>query len=362
LRILLKKPKKILFTPLDWGLGHASRCIPLIRFCLEEDYDVYVAATDTCIQLIKEEFPSVTFLPLPGYQIQYATSRYTLPWVLIRQLPRILFTIRKENRWIAQLIAEHHIDIVISDNRYGCYSANIPSYFITHQLQIQVPQFRLAERLLYAINKWFIRKYNGCLVPDYEDHTMSGRLTQVCDIKPLYFLGNLSRFENTTPTQKRFDVMLLLSGPEPQRSILEQTLMSQLNQSTYTYIVVRGRPLSGNLDSAPHNCEIHEHLPSIDLQNAIHASEIIICRSGYSTIMDLIKLSKHAILVPTPGQTEQEYLGDYLSAKNWFLSVKQENVDLEQMMNTYKKHVFTPFPDLDMHQYKPVLQNLFAQH
>ena len=186
---------------------------------------------------------------------------------------------------------------------------------------------------------------------------MAGVLSK-CSLPNTYFLGNLSRFNLSISSKKKYDLLILLSGPEPQRSMLEDLLFSQLNENNMSVLVVRGLPLSNELPEHKNNLHFVNHLPARDLQEAILSAEIIICRSGYSTIMDLIKLNKHAIIVPTPGQTEQEYLASYLMKMKWFVCHQQVNISLKNLIGEYNNFHFNAFLNWDLYQYKKVMKGI----
>ncbi len=351
----MNKRKKILFCPLDWGLGHATRCIPLIRFCIEQHCQVIVAGTEKTNALIGAEFPSLQYISLSGYQIRYAKKGGWLPLILSLQIPRLLKAIRNERAWLKDIVRTHQIDLVVSDNRYGLAIPELPCIFMTHQLQIKVPQSGLLQILVNRVNHYFLEQFSAIWIPDYADHGMSGELSlEGKNLPPIAYLGNLSRFEKAEPGPFLYDKIFLLSGPEPQRSILEEKILSQIKDSSERILIVQGRPEAGAITQTNKQLRIVSHLPTVELQTALRQSAMIICRSGYSTIMDLIKINRHALLIATPGQTEQEYLANYLSEKKWFLSARQKDLDLAVETLRMKDFQFTAFPDYDA-QYQKVL-------
>jgi uncharacterized protein (TIGR00661 family) len=352
----LNKQKKILICPLDWGLGHATRCIPLIDYFLQQGCEVMVAGNEITNSLIKTEFPALTFLDLKGYRVKYASSAWGLPFVIGRQIPRLLQTIRFEHQWLQQTIDTYAIDLVIADNRYGLYSTKVPCIFITHQLQIAVPQSSIIQKWVNAMNHRMIKKFSAIWVPDVEDHAMSGKLsTQSSQLANVYFIGNLSRFNLTKSAPLKYKIMVLLSGPEPQRSQLEALILAQLQHNNDPILIVRGKLNAQPLMSNNKQIHIVNHLSKNDLQMALMQSAMIICRSGYSTIMDLMKLHKHAFLIPTPGQTEQEYLATYLAEKRWFLTESQSALDVNEAVKQFNAFSFEPLPDLATEGYKKAI-------
>lgn len=359
----LSNSKKILVAPLDWGLGHASRCIPVIQTCLDLGHQVVLAGEGPSLLLLREAFPSLNVLQLKGYRVQYAASSNMLPLKILSQLPRLLLTIRSEHRWLKQAIAQHQFDLVISDNRYGLFHSRVPCFFMTHQLQIRIPQSGLLQKMVNRVNHWFIRKFTACLVPDYPgEHNMAGELSGPDGLTSAYYLGNLSRFSDPLQTAHKYDLLVLLSGPEPQRTLLEQIIRTQAAALPVKTRMVLGKPGKVDHNSEETNLKISSHLPAKELQEIILQSKLVIARPGYSTVMDLIKLNKHAVLIPTPGQTEQEYLGAYLSEKKWFGLGQQKNLSLTAILQQYGHSPFKPFPQQDMYRYRAVLKEVLEQY
>ena len=321
--------EKVLVAPLDWGLGHATRCIPIIRGLLSNGFQVVLAAEGVQASLLHTEFPDLLILPLVGYRVRYSNKKWMLPFTILRQLPGLFTIIKKEHSWLQKAIKEHKIDLVISDNRYGLSTRVIPCIFITHQLTIKAP-FRWLENLLRKINYHYINQFTACWVPDVaEDKNAAGLLSHptLLPHTKVHYLGLLSRFQ-LTPISKKYEYCILLSGPEPQRTLLEKKLLLGLDQIKGPILFVRGKPGSHEYVAVPENVIIKNHLPGNELQLAILQSEYIISRSGYTTIMELLSLQKKAILIPTPGQTEQEWLADWLQKQNLCITVAQANFDL----------------------------------
>jgi len=321
---------RVLIAPLDWGLGHATRCIPIIRAFRDLQIEVVIAAEGSVAILLGEEFPEVRIIPILGYQIQYAKTSAGLFWKLLLQVPKIINTIRKEHIWLEQIIQEEKIDLVISDNRYGLYTNQVPCIFITHQLTIKIPN-ELIEKLLQKINYHYINRFTTCWVPDSEDvRNIAGILSHPKKMPriPVKYLGILTRMMNKKNPIVNYHYCFLLSGPEPQRTLLENQILKILPQLSGIIILVRGLP--GNLSSVEvsEKIKVFNHLSSDGLEAIISSSNLIICRSGYTTIMDLIGLEKKALLIPTPKQTEQEYLGEKLQLDGFFFTSKQKDLNL----------------------------------
>jgi UDP:flavonoid glycosyltransferase YjiC (YdhE family) len=356
----LKTPFSVLIAPLDWGLGHATRCIPIIREFVQQGARVVIAASGRQKALLKLEFPQLEFLEIPGYGITYKQG-ILLKWLLVLSIPSILRKITRENRWLTETLRSQRIDAVISDNRYGLFHKNIYSVFITHQLAIQsgfgeggeVGSWSRVvagaidswvERKLLKWNYRFIEKFSACWVPDQRnDFSLAGKLSHPKKLPaiPTKYIGILSRFHFEAGKPGNNELLVLISGPEPQRTIFEKLLLKQLAGCAMKTVLVRGLPDSQETIHAGENVRICNHLPSHEMNVLLNESAYIIARSGYSTIMDLIKLRKAAILVPTPGQPEQEYLARHLHEKKWMYCVKQKAFNISEDLVGFQRSVLT---------------------
>ncbi len=351
--------KRVLICPLNWGLGHATRCIPVIKELINQEADVMIASDGDSLELLKKEFPSLKYQSLSTKAINYSASG-NMVWQMIKSSPRMFRNIYQEHQQIKKLIKEFNIDIVISDNRYGCWSKNCFSVFITHQLNIQCPKgLKWLQPLLNRINHFFIRKYNECWVPDEKELPgLSGILSHGDYYLPqIHFIGALSRFaevdnsidksdrnkypENTplSPWRgaggeaKSFDLLVILSGLEPQRTIFENQIIEQVSSrsigTNLQSLIVRGKPKEISVPKVTSTITIVNHLETPLLKFHIQHAKNILCRPGYSTIMDLAVLGRKAIIVPTPGQTEQEYLAGFFHLQKKHFMQLQNQFDLE---------------------------------
>jgi uncharacterized protein (TIGR00661 family) len=247
---------------------------------------------------------------------------------MLFSIPKILKGIKREHLELDRIIDEQAIDIVISDNRYGCWSRKVKSIFITHQLMIKSP---FGEKLLHKKVLNYVKKYHECWVPD--SHEQKNNLSDDLAHKfPLptnaHFIGPLSRFAAIKQSEFEYDVMAIISGPEPQRTIFERIVSEQLFYSGLKSLIVLGLPESKKKLEQKQNVTMIAHLYATEMQEAILKSKTIIARSGYSTIMDLAILNKKAIFIPTPGQTEQEYLAEMLMKKQIAFYQNQNNIDV----------------------------------
>ncbi len=327
-----KKNKTILICPLNWGLGHATRDIPIIHHFLKNNYKVIIGADKAPLKLLQSEFPELNYIKIPFPEIKYSSGGNMIFKMMISS-PKLLFGIIKEHFLLKKIIKKHKIDVVISDNRYGLWNKNIQSIFITHQLEIQTPpSLQFLKSYINKINRWFISQYDECRVPDFEGkQNIAGRLSHP-EKQPdnVRYIGLLSRFNllEIKQTQSEYKVLVILSGPEPQRSIFQKIVEKQILQSRLKALIVLGKP-DKIIKYSKINIDFINHLPAKDLAALIKSTPYIISRSGYSSIMDYITIKKTAILIPTPGQTEQEYLAKYLYEKGWFYSINQDNFNLK---------------------------------
>lgn len=326
---------KILIAPLDWGLGHTTRCIPLIAYLRSLGHQVFAAASGASARLLSDNFPGLTLLPLEGYQIQYSKYKNAFAAKIIVQIPKILAAIRKEHQWLAGQQNVHGFDLIIADNRYGLYHGNVPSVIMTHQLQILSGKGAWADRLLQKMHYPLLEKFNACWVVDEAGaNNLSGKLAHPWTI-PVNadYIGLLSQFTVPQPptanVEKPGHILILLSGPEPMRGQLETILLQQaMALPEYRFSFVAGNPLGAVRKDLPAHLTYVTHLNAAELLPELNQASLVICRSGYSTLMDLAVLGKKALLIPTPGQTEQEYLAGHLHQMNYYSVREQTTVQL----------------------------------
>ena len=335
--------KRVLVTPLDWGLGHATRCIPLIRELQAQRCHVMIAGSGDSLALLRHEFPQLPYYSLPGYAPRYGVNG-SMVLQMARQLPRFIRVISSEHEAVEQIVAREKIDFLISDNRYGCWSKRIPSVFITHQSNILMPRrFGFLAPVVRALNENMMNRFTACWIPDDPSGSLAGDLISFGKSRvhvPVHFIGWLSRFETAGATaQVKYDVIVVLSGPEPQRTAFEAIVIPQLKESHLRFRVVRGLPSAPDSDDG----QIANFLASGPLQAALESSDLVIARSGYSTVMDMAALGKKVVFVPTPGQTEQEYLANRLRTAGIAYSMSQSEFNLSAAIDARKKfHGLTP--------------------
>ncbi|MBC8266918.1 MAG: glycosyltransferase [Flavobacteriales bacterium] len=329
----MKSKKRILVAPLDWGIGHATRCIPIIKQLIAHNFEVIIAADGRPLHLLSTEFPNLEMVRFSGYNIKYP-KYLPMSISMLLQTPKLLWSIKKENTALAEIIKDYNIDGVISDNRFGLYSNQVPCVFITHQLQIQTPYFTDS---IQGFNYKYINKYSACWVMDDEENNLAGELSKPNSLpNNTKYIGVQSRFEKQE-TIKKYDFLAIVSGPEPQRTILEKGLIKALKNRQGKSLIVLGKPELNSKEEIG-NLSIYSHMNATELNTAILESELIICRPGYSTVMDLAKLEKKAFFIPTPGQTEQEYLADNFKRNGTCYSQNQSDFDLEEAIEESKNY------------------------
>ncbi|MEW7280997.1 glycosyltransferase [Aquimarina sp. 2201CG1-2-11] len=328
--------KKVLIAPLNWGLGHATRCIPIINALIEEGLEPVIASDGVALSLLRKEFPKLQSRELPSYNIEYAKKGSNFKLKMLLNSPKIAHAITAEKKAVKKLIKEEDFCGIISDNRMGVRHKSVPSVFITHQLTVLSGNTTSISTKLH--NK-YIKKFHVCWVPDMaDDPNLSGELGHPKKANiPVTYLGPLSRFEYRA-IPKKYDIMVLLSGPEPQRTLLEQKLFKEFEQSDKKIVFVRGLIEETQQTYVKNNITVHNYLAGKHLEDTINSANIIISRSGYTTVMDLAKLKKKAFFIPTPGQFEQEYLAERLTLNKLVPSCNQNDFTLTKLrdLNGYK--------------------------
>ncbi|MCK0107939.1 glycosyltransferase [Flavobacteriaceae bacterium S0825] len=331
--------KRILIAPLNWGLGHATRCIPIINALLINGFVPIIASDGNALSLLKKEFPELEFIELPSYNIEYSKKGSRLKFKLLKDAPKILRAIKKEHHIIQDLVVKNKIVGIISDNRFGVYSKKIPSVYLTHQLNVLSGNTTLLSTKLHQKT---IKKFDECWIPDYRGHNnLSGVLSHSENsLITIKRIGALSRL-NKIDLQQKYDLMVLLSGPEPQRTLLEEKLLLELNDYNGKVIFIKGVVESEQKVTTQNNIIIYNYMISTQLETAINESKLVLSRSGYTTIMDLAKLEKKAFFIPTPGQFEQEYLAKYLAEKHITPFSNQKDFTIEKLNDVIQYQGFS---------------------
>jgi spore coat polysaccharide biosynthesis predicted glycosyltransferase SpsG len=329
----LNKKYNILICPLEWGLGHATRMIPLAKKLLEMDNNIFIGSGEEYLSLFRNELSGVSYINFTGFKPCY--SRLLPQYLaLLLNIPSLLFHIVLEHFRLKKIIRKYSIDIVISDNRFGLWNRKVTTAYITHMLLIPFPKtLRFLEFIGLFLHRMVVKKYSFCFVPDFQGkNNLSGRLSHGIKLPDnVRYIGILSRFYSSGTFTRENPVefnhnTVILSGPEPQREILKQKLASCLKGENTSTVILEGRPDKKRGITSSGNIYYYTHLPASEMIEMITGSECIISRSGYTTIMELLSLNCTALLIPTPGQTEQEYLAEYLSKKGWFSTIPQSEI------------------------------------
>ncbi len=337
----------ILIAPLDWGLGHATRCVPLIHKLQQKNFNIILAADGRSWDFFREEFPDLMLVRLPSQKITYPVKG-SFMLKMLGTLPALYRNIAKEHRFLKKIIREHNISAVISDNRYGLWSETVPSIFIGHQMMIKFPGFlRWAEWPAHKISLKLINRFDECWIPDYRGKiNLAGDLAHKYPLPEKYhYIGPLSRFHFYNEEKNGFDadtrgyLLVILSGPEPQRTVLERKIFMQLKRTDYRAIVVRGVTEKQGEYQLTENIRVLHHADTNQMKELLLGAETVICRPGYSSIMDITAAGKKAVFIPTPGQTEQQYLAQYFYSNKIFYYSPQRSFDLEtalEQVSDYK--------------------------
>lgn len=340
------KKKRILIAPLDWGLGHATRCVPIIHELIAKNATVIIAADNRPAELLKKEFPDLEHIRYPGYTLDYPVNE-NMAWTMFRQLPKLFRGIHAEHKFLANIIQDLAIDAIISDNRWGAYSRSIPSIYIVHQLRILLSDFiRWGQGIVDFGNRRLIKNFNEVWIPDFEfGQNLSGELSHSSRLpKNSFFIGPLSRLVKLEGMRKELDVLVIVSGPEPQRSVFEEMITSQLKTTSLRSLIIKGTPEKNFKMKLTDSVTIVSSLTSSELSQAIASAHIVISRPGYSTVMDLSFLGANAIFIPTPQQTEQEYLAKRLMERKICYSEPQNNFSLTRALEQI--HSYSGFSPL----------------
>jgi uncharacterized protein (TIGR00661 family) len=343
--------EKVLYAVLNWGIGHATRSIELINN-LRFKYDVVIASSGRSLQLLRDEFPQLTFIELPDYNVRYSKHSSFFPLLFILQIPHILLQVLKERTAVSEVIKNQKIDAVISDSRYGVFSKSIPSFFITHQLRIKFPYpLEKFEFLSEWFNRFFFRYYSKIIVLDSKDYpNFSGDLShkgQTVNNKKVVYIGIVSSTKKLNLSET-IDVLFSISGPEPQRTYFEKIVLEQIKEINGKKVVVLGKPDEPYLYRKYNDLEIYSYATREMMTKFINQAKLIVSRSGYSTVMEIVALNKKALFIPTPGQTEQEYIATILKKNELFHVARQKGLVLKKEIEVAKNFNTALLPHIDV--------------
>jgi predicted glycosyltransferase len=336
---IAKGKTRALICPLGWGMGHATRMIPIINFLKSQGVEVVVAGDERVRPIFQNRFIGTPFILFPSYRVELSAGENQL-FSLIGITFRMLWATCRETRHLRTIVESHKIDLIISDNRYGLYSKKVDSILVTHQLNIIFPA---PFKWLAFIGQWYVRQYahkhTECWIPDNEAGTrLSGVLSSTKKMpRNTKFIGLLSRFSNAPeilPKANAWELVVIASGPSPQREFFVQGAIDLANRLEIKTLILRGNPQESEQRYIGSKILLVPTLNDEEMRMAVLSADYLICRAGYSTIMDLIALGRKALLIPTPGQTEQEYLAQHLSAMGMFATIAQgamKNLSLESL-------------------------------
>lgn len=340
----MENKRNILICPLEWGLGHATRMVALAAKLRKLNYNIIAGAGEEHLALFRNEIPGIDCILFPGFKPRY--SRHLPQYaVLLLQAPALLYHAFSEHFRLNRIIRKYNIDIVISDNRFGLWNRRIMTIYITHQVRIAFPEsLRIFEFLGIFLHRAVMKRYSACFIPDLEDDVinLSGRLSHGIKLPGnTIYIGVLSRFMDVishpedSPAAFRHNTVIL-SGPEPQKTILRDRLEMIMKKREPVGVFLGGKPGSDSPGIKTENIIFFDHLRGPAMKELISGSERIITRSGYTTIMELISLGRTALLIPTPGQTEQEYLAKWMKEKGWFTTIRQKDLKDELPENNHR--------------------------
>jgi len=324
---------KIIFGVCSWGLGHATRSLPVIRKLIEENNKLTIISHGRSLELLKKELGNnLKYYDIPDYPMLLSENSRQFMAKSVVYWPSFIKRLESELQQLKKILENNKCDRIISDSRYGLYSRTIPSFFITHQIRIMNPlRINMFERGSEIFNLFFFKRYAGVIIPDYKDDNLSGELShnlRRIDENKIHYVGVLSDFKKIK-IKKDIDYLISISGPEPQRTILEKKLLSQVNEIDGKIIITLGKTEAKDKFNKK-NIETYSFLSKERRENFLNRTKLVISRSGYSTIMDLAVIGAKALMIPTPGQIEQEYLAQYHNKKDTFFSVSQDKINLKR--------------------------------
>ncbi len=315
---------RILVAPLNWGLGHASRCISLIERLQSDGNEVVLGGDGESLTLLRKHFPDLAVLPLAPLNLHYGKGKRQV-WAIVRSLPKIVRSAVSDHKMLADYLRYEQIDEVISDNRFGLYSDRTRCIYMTHQLVVALPRpWRWLEPIVARLHRKIISRFDACWIPDNacgkdSSQGLGGRLSHP-EVLPKHseYIGPLSRFEGKDyQPDTTYSVVAILSGLEPQRTIFENEIVNRYENSDETVLVVRGKIQSPPTVIKHRNITIIPWLDDKHTAAYLLGAKLIVCRSGYSSVMDMYALGvmNKVDWHPTPGQPEQEYLAEYMKSQ-----------------------------------------------
>jgi uncharacterized protein (TIGR00661 family) len=331
---------KIIYGVCSWGLGHATRSLPVIRKLIKEGNELTIISNGRTLELLKKELGNdIEYFDIPDYPMLISENSRQFMAKSVVYWPSFIARIESGLQQLKKILENRKCDRIISDGRYDIYDRKIPSFFMSHQIRIMNPlRIKMFEKGSETFNLFFFKRFAGVIVPDYKDNDLSGELShnlRKIDENKLHYIGVLSDFDRRQ-TKKDIDYLISISGPEPQRTMLEEKLLSQINDLEGKIVVTLGKTESQDKFNKK-GVETYSFLSKEKREDFLNRSKLVISRSGYSTLMDLAVVGTKALMTPTPGQIEQEYLGQYHNKKGTFYSVYQDKINLKRDVEIAKK-------------------------
>ncbi len=334
---------RVLFSTLNWGIGHATRDIPLIDTLLENGHQVDIIACGIAHDLLKREYPHADFFRIEDYPRPYHAEGFSSK-MFIRMIPKMLLILKKEKRQTDELLKKRRYSLIISDERFGIYSKDIPSLFFSHEFRWEFADVKILDKMSEHFMNYRHRNFEKVIVPDNAPgkDSLAGKLSYTKGNKKAYYAGIISSVQKTD-VKEDIDYLISISGPLEQKEGFYRRVIKQIGKLKGKKIILIGDPsknIQKNIDS---NTQIRSHATRSEMTDLMNRARFIITRSGYTTIMELAELEKkQALLIPTPGQSEQEYLSAYYEKKGWFHSVNQKDIDLPKDIMHARKYKGLP--------------------
>jgi uncharacterized protein (TIGR00661 family) len=358
---------RVLISPLNWGLGHATRDIAIMKVLEQEGHEISVAASGAALDLLKKEFPNAAFYNVRDYSSPYTRRGFSISKFIAR-IPTMVKQIQKEHHIIEQLVSAHLFDLVISDNRFGAYSHKVPSIFISHQLRSNVPkEVELLERMTEMFNEYYHKKYAHVIVADNPPGSLSltgklGKANRPVTLQKAYYAGILSSIEKRGGPED-IDCLVSISGPQEQKQGFREPILKQITDIPGKKVVLLGEPGNSMNQHLDADTRVIGYADRKKMTLLMNRSRCIVTRSGYTSVMEIAELDKkYCLFVPTPGQTEQEYLSKLYEEKGWFHSVKQKHLSLAKDLEVARNYTGFPAMPKSHHNARKLYEEVIRQY
>lgn len=351
---------KILVAPLDWGLGHATRCVPIVKEFLRQGAEVELAVVKANAGLFREVFPELRQRVAPGYNVVYPKYGFNMALWLLKNSAHLNAVMRFEKRYAEEMVERHGYDVLFSDNRFAFFSKKAYSVYMTHQRRIAFPPAVAAlEGVGVRWHRARMRNFDEVWVPDVETAPgYAGALSHLPSLRgaentpKVKFVGPLSRFDEVAGSLKldglkagKYRVVAVISGVEPARTQFENRLRDILRDVPGNHLMILGKPQAPRRHWTEGNIEFVTHLPTGDFANAVRNADWVISRGGYSTVMDMAYLGAKCVFVPTPGQYEQVVLARDLATAGYAVSIPANRLSVKTLLDAFNKNVALPRPE-----------------